>query len=218
MIFNTNDLEVTSLHTLTSACSHQHHHALMNEQKTQTSQSAELQTVTPSTTQPQLLQPNPLQGVGGWLRFFVVIRIYLDPIFTAIMLILAWVGYVSLAEDHGRGIIVSGLIDTVVDIALTVRGIQIGIGLRDLRPRAVQSAKQWLLLVLGWTIISPVPALVLGFPAKMLVPDAFKGIVRQLISFVIWYSYFNNSKRVRATYPDWSENATRLDKMSRGGL
>ena len=148
---------------------------------------------------------SPYRGVAGWLRFWVVVRIYLDPIITVLMFILAWIGYVSLADEYGGGIIVSGLIDTAVGIFLTVRGIQVAIALRDIKPRAVQSAKRWLLLVLAWAFISPVPSLLLGFPGELLGPGAIKAIVKTLISFAIWYSYFNVSKRVKATYPDWAE-------------
>lgn len=150
-----------------------------------------------------------LYGVHGWLRFWVVMRIYLDPIFTGLNLIVGWVGYLILAEQYGTadslagGIIVWGVIDTGVTVYLIVRGIQVGIALRDIRAGAVQSAKQWLVLVLAWRFIAPIPALLLGFPIEYLGPASIKGIAASLIGFLIWYSYFNVSKRVQATYPDW---------------
>ena len=180
----------------------------MNQQDEHTVQTTEppaIPQAAPTTIATQTSPPGELFGVHGWLRFWVVVRIYLDPIFTVIIFILAWIGYVSLADQHGGGIIVSGLIETAVAVFLTVRGIQVGIGLRDIKPRAVQSAKQWLLFVLAWAFVSPVPALLLGFPGELLGPEAIKSIVKTLISFAIWYSYFNVSKRVKSTYSDSAE-------------
>jgi hypothetical protein len=156
---------------------------------------------------------NALEGIRGWLRFFVIIRIYLDPIVTTITLILAWVGFTSLAKEH-PGVIVAGLIDTAMSIYLTVRGILIGRWLRARTPRVVQITKKWLLLVLAWSIISPCLALLLGFPAALLLPEVMKGFVKSLISFAIWYSYFTISKRVHATYPDWAGNGQHFPDLA----
>lgn len=175
----------------------------MNEEDRQKSDTSLHQAPAEETAQPRTQPSNPLQGVGGWLRFFVVVRIYLDPIFTALTFILAWIGYVSLADRYGGGIIVSGFVDTAIGIALTVRGIQVGIRLRDIRPRAVQAAKGWLWLVLVWAAISPAASRAFGFPEALLVPGVVKAVAQTLISFGIWYSYFNVSKRVKATYSDW---------------
>lgn len=148
---------------------------------------------------------NELEGIRGWLRFFVIIRIYFYPICTVIVFIFDWIGNTMLAQEHS-GVIISGLVDTAVGIYLTVRSIQVGIGLRNRKLLAVQATRNWLVSVLIWAIISPFVALILGFPSDLLFPIAIPRFISTLISTGIWYLYFDVSKRVKATYPDWAVN------------
>ena len=147
---------------------------------------------------------NPLYGVHGWLKFWVVMNLYVGPIIFALRQILAWIGYTILADEH-PGIMLVGLIDTAVSGFLVVRGIQIAIGLRDIKPRAVQNAKALLQLCLGWTFVGIPINFLSGLDAEQLLPGILKGVLTSVISFAIWYSYLNVSKRVQATYPDWKE-------------
>lgn len=148
--------------------------------------------------------PNPLCGVRGWLKFFVVVQIYIVPVIFVLDHILAWIGFSMLADDY-PGIIPAGLIETGVGGFLVCKWIQIARRLRDIKPGVVQEAKTWLKIVLGWSILSTPLAFMSGIDAEALLPGAIKGIVISLIAFAIWYSYFNVSKRVKATYPDWNK-------------
>lgn len=148
---------------------------------------------------------NPLYGVHGWLKFWVVMNLYVGPIIFGLRQILAWIGYTMLADEH-PGIILVGLIDTAVSGFLVVRGIQIAIGLRDIKPRAVQNAKALLKLCLAWTFVGIPINFLSGLDAEQLLPGILKGVLTGVISFAIWYSYLNGgSKRVQATYPDWKD-------------
>ncbi len=147
---------------------------------------------------------NPLYGVHGWLKFLVVMNLYVGPILFGLRQIMSWIGYMILLDKH-PGIILSGLIDTAVGLYLVVRGIQVARGLRDIQPRAVQNAKALLKLILAWTFVSIPVSFLSGLNAKDLIPGTVKGVLVGVIGFAIWYSYFNVSKRVQATYPDWKE-------------
>ena len=145
---------------------------------------------------------DPLCGVNGWLKFFVVVNLYVGPVLFVWGHILAWIGFFVLAEDYPN-ILGVGLIETVVGGFLVWKWIQIARRLRDIRPGVIQEAKKWLKIVLYWSLFSVPLAFMSGMDVEDLLFGSIKGVVSSLISFSIWYSYFNVSKRVKATYPDW---------------
>ncbi len=147
---------------------------------------------------------NPLYGVHGWLKFFVVVNLYIAPVLFVLRHIMAWMGFMMLAED-APGIIPVGLIETGVGGFLMVKWINIARRLRDIVPAVVQEARTWLMISLGWTILSTPLAFISGLDVEDVMLGAIKQILGGIISFAIWYSYFNVSKRVRATYPDWDK-------------
>jgi hypothetical protein len=147
---------------------------------------------------------HPLYGVKGWLKLLVVVNLYIVPILFALGQIGSWVSYTALAEKY-PGIIFVGLLNTLVGGYLVVRTVRVAIGLRDLQPRAVQNAKTLLQLCLTWTFVSIPIAFVSGLDAEVLLPGIVKGALSGTLSFAIWYSYFNTSRRVEATYPDWKD-------------
>ena len=62
---------------------------------------------------------NPLYGVHGWLKFMVVMNLYVGPVIFGLRQILAWIGYTMLADEH-PGIILVGLIDTAAGVKIDV--------------------------------------------------------------------------------------------------
>lgn len=146
----------------------------------------------------------PLYGVKGWLKLVVIANLYIAPVLFGLQYILAWVVASTIAAEY-PGFIVVLLIETIVGGFFVWKFIQIARDLRDIKPGVVQEMKKWLKLSLGWAIISTLLVFTSGMEAKHLLPGAIKGIVIGLISFSIWYSYFNVSKRVKATYPDWNQ-------------
>jgi hypothetical protein len=145
---------------------------------------------------------NPLYGVYGWLKVFVVVNIYISPVLFGIQQIMGFIGFGMLAEDY-PGIVVVGLFEAAVGVFLVVKWIMIARRLRDIKPGVVQEVKKWLLITLVWNVLSTP----LVFMVSMDVEDVMFGAIKQLvggvIAFAIWYSYFKKSKRVKATYPDW---------------
>jgi len=147
---------------------------------------------------------DPLDGVAGWLKLFVVGNLLLVPISVVITYILAWIGAALLARDDPKVILLL-LISTSVDGCLTYIGIQVGRRLGDIAPRAVQEARRFLGLRLGWALLSPL--LVSFFGLDVGREDVEESVVDTLIALIaitIWFLYFKVSKRVKATYPDWN--------------
>lgn len=144
---------------------------------------------------------HPLYGVAGWLRFFVLINLYISPVIFVISYALAWVGLVDLVDDY-PGMLAVVLIETLVGGFLIIKWIQIALHLRGLRPDAAVEAKLWLKLTLAWILLGIPLSLMSGLPAEVLVPQLARGVIQGVIGFAIWYSYFCVSRRVKATFPE----------------
>jgi hypothetical protein len=149
-------------------------------------------------------ESHALRGVKGWLKFFVIVNIYVAPSLFVIGYILAWIGFVDISDRY-PGIILVGVIETLVGGFFVLKWIQIAIDLKNIRPHVIQYAKVWLKYSLAWGILNAPLIFLSGMPADNVMPGAIKSVVQSLISFAIWYSYFSVSKRVKATYPDWDE-------------
>lgn len=148
--------------------------------------------------------PNPLYGVHGWLRFFVVMNLYVVPVLFVVRYIIAWAGFGVVAHEY-PAIIPVGLIETLVGGFLIYRWIRIARRLREIAPGVIREARTWLKLTLGWVVLSNLLIFFIGFDPGAVVGTAIRGIVVGAIAFAVWYSYFKVSKRVRATYPDWDK-------------
>ena len=144
----------------------------------------------------------PLRGVNGWLKFFVIVNLYVSPVLFVLQSAVGWISFASIAGDY-PGIIPVGMIETGVGGFLVWKWIQIARGLRDIRPGIVQEAKTWLQIALAWNLFSLPLVYLSGLDAEDLVVGSLRQAVQAVIGFTIWYSYFNVSKRVEATYLDW---------------
>ncbi len=150
---------------------------------------------------------NPLYGVRGWLKLFVVVNMYISPVVFGIRQIIAVVGFGMLAGRY-PGIVVIGLIEAAVGIFFIVKWIRIARGLRDIVPGIIQEAKKWLLISLAWNLLSAPLVLMAGMDARDVMPEVIKQLLGGIIGFAIWYTYFNVSLRVKATYPDWNKTVS----------
>lgn len=148
-------------------------------------------------------ESNPLYGVRGWLKFFIVVNMYIVPTLFVLQSVVGWIGIIILAEDH-PALILYGLITTGVGGFLIIKWVQIARRLRDIVPGVIQEAKTWLKIALGCVLLSNSLLFLSGLDVEDLRLEAIKGVALGLAAFAIWYSYFNVSKRVKATYPDWN--------------
>lgn len=153
--------------------------------------------------QVELVAPDAgLQGVRGWLLFFCVTLVFLNPLAT-----LGFFGY-SLSQivpafDRLPGLLVVAIADGVASLALMSLSVYAGISLWRVRPNAVKSAKTFLLAGVAYVLISPLLILLSGLPigvAASTLPDAYLSAGRSLVYYAIWFNYLRTSKRVQATY------------------
>jgi hypothetical protein len=156
------------------------------------------------TSEHAVVAEESLTGVGGWLKLFVVVNLYITPVFFALQSLLALVGFAALADDY-PSLMPIGLLEVGVGGFLVWKWIEIARSLRDVQPGAVREAKTWLGRTLAIRLAVVPLDFLTGLDAEDLMLGAVKSVVLGLLGFAIWYSYFSVSKRVKATYPDWSE-------------
>jgi hypothetical protein len=150
--------------------------------------------------------PFRLREVKGWLKFFVAMKLYVAPVLFVSGQTISWFTSSEFALGHPR-IILLWLMQTAVQGLLTLKWIQISLHLWNFHVGVVQEAKTWLKIELGWTIVGTVLNVLFfsGVHSSAYAAYPIAGSVGGgVLYFGIWYSYFCVSKRVRATYPDWS--------------
>jgi hypothetical protein len=155
---------------------------------------------------PLLILPQPdLKGVHGWLRLFVIVRIYVDPTLTAILVVLSLVGWSSMVRSNAS-ISALDVVQTIVSVCLTILGVKAGLALRDIKPRAVQRVRRWLITVTVWEMVFVIIATGFSLTRGRGIEDRMiYKVILSVGSLAIWYSYFKFSSRVKATYSDWNE-------------
>ena len=141
-------------------------------------------------------------GYGGWLAFFCIISIVVAPILALITSALS-IAFVLEYAKHYTSLLVLTFLQTSGNLVLAGFGVYTGIKLRATRLGAVRTAKTYLLVALGWSLLSVAMLSDAEMPS-ILSNDRPAQIVKQLlvsiIAFVIWFSYFTVSKRVNATF------------------
>lgn len=145
-----------------------------------------------------------LQGVGGWLMFFIVCLTIIGPLFalfTVIILLMAAGANVNSDAVLARLFAVFA----VLIIPYTIWGMFVGVSLWKIRPGSVHRAKQYLL----WGSI-PFTFL-FGLMPYMILPPWHRGptlgssefgfISTGMVLALAWNSYLTKSRRVAVTYP-----------------
>jgi hypothetical protein len=105
--------------------------------------------------------------------------------------------------DQFPDLLVITVIDTLLSVGLMAFSVYAGIGLWSIRPGAVQMAKRYLLCFLGYRAISAILLLMAALPSaanEAMIAQVAKGTFGGVVSFAVWYSYLNKSRRVSATY------------------
>jgi hypothetical protein len=151
-------------------------------------------------------QPNDsLEGVHGWLYFFVFVILYLSPTLSAIRLLSSWIMHESLQEIYVNEIVYL-LFNTVGTVMVAAFGIKVGLILKNVKPLAVKEAKGFLVFNLFWALTGSLGEILMT-RVEYLVPGSLGrsralSIIGAILGFIIWYTYFKVSKRVKATYKD----------------
>jgi hypothetical protein len=140
--------------------------------------------------------------VGGWLFLFCATLIVVNPL-TTISHVIS--GYSEAKVYFGLlpGLLFLTIIDSILSIGVMIFGFYAGITLYLIKPWAVKIAKIYLLSLLGYSFISILLPLFVGFPQDVVTPlmeEMAKGVGGPVIYVLIWFLYLSKSKRVEATY------------------
>jgi hypothetical protein len=141
-------------------------------------------------------------GVGGWLLWFCIGITFFMPLWTIFNLINSYTKTSPMLKMY-PGVLVIIIIDTFLSIGLTVFSIYAGVLLFKIRSNAVNIAKKYLLTRLAYSVIAEFLPFLAGFPAeanKAMIQEVPRSLIPTVVSIIIWYLYFINSKRVEATY------------------
>lgn len=138
---------------------------------------------------------HPYYGVKSWLKFFVIMQLYVAPIIFLLTTTFAIIGIIMYNSDN-LGFVI---IELAVTFFLTYRGIIVAKELKFIKLKAVQHTITFILIVFAWNFIDTIIIFMINNSAVI----GFKTLIK-FIGIVIWYFYFIKSERVRVTYPDWN--------------
>lgn len=145
-----------------------------------------------------------LEGIGGWLLFFIFTLIIFRPLYTLYYLLVNPDFYYT-----------GGILDyatVLITLIFIIWAIVVGILLYKKHHSAVKWAKEFLLIDLATNLLF----LGLSFWAlteaelDLILYDTFRGIVY----FTIWFSYLSKSERVKNTYHDRKLNWKRAISLA----
>lgn len=154
-------------------------------------------------------------GVRGWLLLLCLVLTLGTPIGTFYNLFSSYresVEYFYLFPGLERLFYIDGLLS----LALIILSIRAGIALWTLKPGAVKTAKNYLLIFLIYTVIAILLPFTAGLPAEVneiMIPEVIVSTLQSVIFFGVWYSYLKVSKRVKATYLSASSNSEEMEEV-----
>ena len=147
-------------------------------------------------------QNEQYKGVRGWLLILCLNITILDPItmlLTIFVVTSTTKPYFGEHPDLFRLCLASG----TCRLALAVFSVYAGLGLWKVVPGALSVAKKYLLAVVLYAVVASfLPALV-GVPRESYQEFAADTVFNSFITMayaIIWYTYLQRSKRVKATY------------------
>lgn len=169
--------------------------------------------VTNDPAQYQSASQRQYKGVRGWLLLLCVGLTIFNPIDTV-----QFIAFNFSANyphfDQFPNLRVLTYLDMVLALGVMALGVYAGVALWRVRPRAVQTAKNYYLCFLAYTVIAAIFPVMSGLPSEeisALLKGNVKIVVRMAVYVAICSLYLHRSKRVKATYTlQDSESGTRL--------
>ncbi len=148
-----------------------------------------------------------IEKIGKLLLFFCFGITVLGPVLSSFILFTNY-GMIQNYFNQFPSLFILTIIDTVIGSGLIVFSIYAGISIWMIRPKAVKFAKMYLLIYSGYKIIIIIFSYFIILFLSNFPPEAGKAMaiinIKNLLSssifVIIWYSYFNNSKRVRTLF------------------
>ncbi len=144
---------------------------------------------------------NQYYGIKGWLLFFCIISVIIRPIFSY-NTIISEIQSIPFLEVYYSSYVPLVILEIIIIIVLSIYRFIIGILLWTKHQKAVYYVKKNLIIELVVIIILNI-ILLAGVPdeaQRYIVPGLIGNTFGSVLLFVIWYNYFNKSKRVKSTF------------------
>jgi hypothetical protein len=149
----------------------------------------------------------PLKGVRGWLLFFCISLVFINPLINIPLLIL----YI---DNQHNALTMFPLLNTtfIIDLVITslfsLIGIYIGINLWKIHSRAIANANLYLYSFLIYSIISftayfiSIASYDISFNSTSIkfLGDNFRSTIYSIGYVIVWKLYLKNSERVKNTF------------------
>jgi serine/threonine protein kinase len=156
------------------------------------------------STNPASQPEHSYHGVQGWLLLLCVALTVISPLIS-IFAILKSYNETSQHFVEFPGLKVTTHVDIFLSLALIMLSIRAGVILWQGRPRAVQTARRYFYLSLGYLVVAVMLPFSAGLPSEVngaMADEALIQMPQYVFGPVIWLLYLSKSKRVRATFPD----------------
>lgn len=148
-----------------------------------------------------------LIGVKGWLLFFCISLIFLNPLINLLSSIPYLIKDNYFLNFYPLLKLVT-YIDFVLSFTLSAFGIYAGIKIWIVRPDAIRLANSFLNVLLVYAIVSPLIIFLLYFIYSInfsseiveLFGNIFRETVHSALYVIIWKLYLKNSERVKNTF------------------
>lgn len=149
------------------------------------------------------------KGIGGWLAFFCIGLIILAPIYSLIVMSQDWEASKPTFEQF-PSLKAAVIFENVSCWLILLYGMVVGCIVWNESPAGRDIAKQYLLIRLfSFIPIAVITTKIAGSLPTDLAQSSFAGevraFIREVVFFLVWWLYFNKSKRVRNTYGDKSK-------------
>lgn len=137
-------------------------------------------------------------GVEGWLFLLCLDLVLISPLFILLFEPISFFHQIEVSGlvNHAKPLTteISFWLIWGVQVLLMFFGIYCGRLLWKKNPKGVQLTKNYFLLKIAFVAV-----FFFAFTTRIFSQETIQAI-RLLIIYAIWYSYLNNSKRVKATY------------------
>jgi len=144
--------------------------------------------------------PAAPSGVGGWLLFFALVTLIAVPLFQAYVV---WNVISLLGASQAPSALAVLAIDVLMRVIVIALAIYAGVSLLRKRRNAPRHAKTYLVAVFVQQIV--LVAVGIWIQART---NSYNGVgaiageaFRSVFYVILWYSYFEKSKRIAATFP-----------------
>ena len=142
------------------------------------------------------------KGVRGWLLVFCLMLTVIGPLISSWLMAYK---YVSLEPSFAvsRSLEVATFISIVIEACSVAFGVYAGIRLWSIRPGAVDTAKQALLIGLAANVVTTALLIATGPTSNAegrLLHEVTMKLIPDFIFFAVCFAYLNKSSRVHVTY------------------